>query len=182
MPGRLRRNPQAEDEDAAEPWLLPPSRRRDPEPTTGPPPDRVEAVLADGRYIDRSALPLPMVTRLVRIAAFQKPEFYRAQAMRLSPFGKPRIISCAELHPHDIGLPRGCLDEVQDLLRSHGVVTDIVDRRKAGTPLPVEFLGTLRDGQAAAVKALESHDCGVLAATTAFGKTGVAAALIARRA
>src|SRR4051812_17292348 len=67
------------------------------------------------------------------------------------------------------------------MLRSHGVATDIVDRREAGMPLPVEFLGTLRDGQVAAVKALEPHDCGVLAATTAFGKTVVAAALVARR-
>ena len=180
-PGVLGVRMPAEDEDADEPWLLPPSRRRDPEPITGPLPDRVEAVLADGIYIDRSGLPAPMVARLVRIAAFQNPEFYRAQAMRLSTFGKPRIISCAELHPHHIGLPRGCLDEVQELLRSHGVGTDIVDRREAGTPLAVRFLGTLRDGQAAAVKALASHDCGVLAATTAFGKTVVAAALIARR-
>ena len=70
-------------------------------------------------------LPAPMVARLVRIAAFQNPEFYRAQAMRLSTFGKPRIISCAELHPHHIGLPRGCLDEMQELLRSHGVGTEL---------------------------------------------------------
>jgi len=180
-PGVLGVRMPAEDEDADEPWLLPPSRRRDPEPIAGPLPDRVEAVLADGIYIDRSGLPAPMVARLVRVAAFQNPEFYRAQAMRLSTFGKPRIISCAELHPHHIGLPRGCFDEVQELLRSHGVGTDIVDRREAGTPLAVRFLGTPRDGQAAAVKALALHDCGVLAATTAFGKTVVAAALIARR-
>ena len=35
---------------------------------------------------------------LVRLAAFQNPEFYRAQAMRLPTFGKPRIIACAEDH------------------------------------------------------------------------------------
>lgn len=180
-PGVLGVRMPVEDEDADEPWLLPPSRRRDPEPIVGPLPDRVEAVLADGIYLDRSGLPPPLVARLVRLAAFQNPEFHRAQAMRLSTFGKPRIISCAELHPRHIGLPRGCLDEALELLRSHGVTTDAVDRREAGTPLAVRFLGTLRDGQAAAVEALAPHDCGVLAATTAFGKTVVAAALIARR-
>jgi superfamily II DNA or RNA helicase len=160
---------------------LPPSRRREPEPVTGPFPKRVEVVLADGVCVDRSGLPPPLVARLIRLAAFQNPEFYRAQAMRLSTFGKPRIISCAELHPRHVTLPRGCLDEVQELFRSHGIRTDVVDRREAGTPLVVRFLGTLRDGQAAALEALASHDGGVLAATTAFGKTVVAAALIARR-
>lgn len=180
-PGVLGVRMPIEDEDADEPWLLPPSRRREPEPVTGPFPERVEVVLADGVYVDRSGLPPPLVARLIRLAAFQNPEFYRAQAMRLSTFGKPRIISCAELHPRHVTLPRGCLDEVQELFRSHGIRTDVVDRREAGAPLVVRFLGTLRDGQAAALEALSSHDCGVLAATTAFGKTVVAAALIARR-
>lgn len=170
-----------EDEDADEPWLLPPSRRRDAEPVTGPLPSHVDAVLADGVYIDRSELPPPLIASLVRVAAFQNPEFYRAQAMRLSTFGKPRIISCAELHPHHVGLPRGCLDEALELLQSHGIETRISDRREAGTPLTTRFLGTLVDGQAAALEALALHDCGVLAATTAFGKTVIAAALIARR-
>jgi superfamily II DNA or RNA helicase len=170
-----------EDEDADEPWLLPPSRRLDAVQITGPLPSHVDAVLADGVYIDRSKFPPPLVARLVRVAAFQNPEFYRAQAMRLSTFGKPRIISCAELHPHQVGLPRGCLDEALELLQSHGVETRIVDRRNAGAPLSTRFVGTLRDGQAAALEALAPHDCGVLAATTAFGKTVVAAALIARR-
>jgi hypothetical protein len=89
-----------EDEDADEPWLLPPSRRRDPQPVTGPFPEQVELVLADEVYVDRSGLPPPLVARLIRLAAFQNPEFYRAQALRLSTFGKPRIISCAELHRH----------------------------------------------------------------------------------
>ena len=46
------------------------------------------------------------------------PEFYQAQAMRLSTFGKPRIISCCEDFPKHLGLPRGCLDELLGLFRS----------------------------------------------------------------
>lgn len=187
-PGVLGVRMPVEDEDADEPWLLPPSRRRGPEPITGPLPDRVEVVLADGVYLDRSRLPPPLVAHLVRLAAFQNPEFHRAQAMRLSTFGKPRIISCAELHPHHVALPRDCLDEALELFHSHGVGTDVVDHREAGTPLVVRFLGTLRGGQAAAVEALSSHDCGVLAATTAFGKvdechhlSAVSFELVARR-
>src|SRR5271157_3816323 len=99
-----------------------------------------------------------MVARLVRIAAFQNPEFYRAQAMRLPTFGKPRIISCAELHPRHVALPRGCLDETIELLRSHGILVETEDRRDLGEPLSVRFLGYLSEPQTAALEALERHD------------------------
>ncbi len=172
-----------DDEDTQQPWLMSPSRRPPKlEPTLVTAlPDRVTVVLADEVYVDRKNLPAAMVTRLVRTAAFQNPEYYRAQALRLSTYGKPRIISCAGLQPEHVALPRGCLDPALELLRSHGIEADIEDRRNAGTPLPVTFLGTLRAEQSAALKALAKHDCGVLAATTAFGKTVIAAALIAHR-
>jgi superfamily II DNA or RNA helicase len=170
-----------EDEDADEPWLMPPSRRRERAPIVDPLPSRVALVLADEIYIGRANLPPSMVVRLVRLAAFQNPEFYRAQAMRLPTYGKPRIVSCAVLHPRHVALPRGCLDEANALLRSHGVETDLDDRREGGVALSVRFLGALREDQAAAFSALARHDFGVLAATTAFGKTVVAAAMIAHR-
>jgi hypothetical protein len=171
-----------DDEDADQPWLLPPSRQRRLEAVTGSLPSQVDIVLADGIYVDRSTLPSAMVTRLARLAAFQNPEFYRAQAMRLSTFGKPRIVSCAELNPRHIALPRGCLDEAVDMLQSHGIKTRVDDRREGGTLLPVKFLGTLREEQIVSFEALSAHECGVLAATPAFGKTVVATALIAHRA
>jgi superfamily II DNA or RNA helicase len=169
------------EENGDEPWSRAPSLRRSPELVTEPLPDRVKIVLSDDVYIDRTALPPSMVALLIRLAAFQNPEFYRAQAMRLPTFGKPRIISCASLHKNHVALPRGCFEETLELLRSHGVETDIEDLREPGAKLDYRFLGTLRDEQLSAVDALLRHDCGVLAATTAFGKTVVAAALIAHR-
>lgn len=53
--------------------------------------------------------------------------------MRLSTFGKPRIISCCEDYPQHLGLPRGCLDDLLDLLKSHGVKAQISDQRLIGT-------------------------------------------------
>jgi superfamily II DNA or RNA helicase len=138
-------------------------------------------VVADGIYVDRSALSPALVARLIRLAAFQNPEFFRAQAMRLSTRGKPRIISCAEIHARHVALPRGCLDETVDLLRSHGIAPQIDDKREPGSPLDVQFVGELRTEQALAAGALSHHDFGVLAAATAFGKTVVAASLIATR-
>jgi superfamily II DNA or RNA helicase len=68
-----------------------------------------------------------------------------------------------------------------ELLRSHRVEADVEDLRERGAQLECRFLGTLRPEQQAAVAALSQHDSGVLAAITAFGKTVVAAALIAHR-
>jgi superfamily II DNA or RNA helicase len=169
------------DDDDKEPWIAPPSRRKAEQPVIGVMPERVEVVLANQVYIDRSMLPPALVNRLIRLAAFQNPEFYAAQAMRLPTFGKPRVISCAELFARHIALPRGCLDAVFDLLISNGIQAELRDERFNGTPLATHFLGTLTTEQQAAADALMLHDTGVLAATTAFGKTVVAARLIAER-
>ncbi len=169
------------DGDDDEPWMAPPSRRRPDPPVAGPFPERVAVVLGNQVYVSREALSPSLVNRLIRIAAFQNPEFYKAQAMRLSTFGKPRIISCAEDYPHHIALPRGCLDEAVGLMRSLDVVVDVVDEREHGVALHVGFNGVLRPEQEEAFGALMPYDTGVLAATTAFGKTVVAARLIAER-
>ena len=50
-----------------------------------------------------------------------------------------------------------------------------------GKKLEVRFLGELRDNQEAAAKAVLKHDCGILSAATAFGKTVVCSRLIAER-
>ena len=169
------------DDDDEEPWMAPPSRRRAEQQIVGVLPERVEVVLGNQVYIDRSALPPALVNRLVRLAAFQNPEFYAAQAMRLPTFGKPRVISCAELFAKHIALPRGCVDAALDLLTANGIRPELRDERYGGTFLETRFLGTLTAEQQAAVDALMAHDTGVLAATTAFGKTVVACRLIAAR-
>ncbi|MBI4663697.1 MAG: DEAD/DEAH box helicase family protein [Verrucomicrobia bacterium] len=169
------------DDDDDPPWSLPPSRRPKEAPITGPLPDSLELVLADQIYIAKENLPPGLRNRLLRLAAFQNPEFYRAQAMRLSTFGKPRIVHCAEDHPRHYALPRGCLEEVQQVLQSLKIKSVVRDERCRGAGLNVSFVGALRPEQEAAAKALLAHDTGVLAATTAFGKTVIAAWLIAQR-
>jgi hypothetical protein len=75
--------------------------------------------------------------------------------MRFPTFGKPRIISCAELHPRHVALPRGCLDEAVELMMSIGAQPQISDERQRGTPIAVSFLGSLHEAQAEAVAAIE---------------------------
>ncbi len=166
------------DED---PWLLPPPRRLPERPIAGPLTASVRIVRANLLYIDKKGLPEEMLDRLNRLAAFQNPEFYKAQAMRLPTYDKPRVIGCAEEFPNFLGLPRGLLDETILLLEGNKIAPRIEDERFSGKPIDVTFAGALRDQQPDAVSKLLKHDEGILCAGTAFGKTVAAVFLIAAR-
>ncbi len=170
-----------EEVEEARPWATSPSRRRPIDPIVGILPVRLEIVISDQVYIAKEGLPSGLRNRLIRLAAFQNPEFYRAQAMRLPTYDKPRIIGCAEELPQHIALPRGCLEEVLRLLADLKVQADLRDERYPGIALDVSFRGELRPDQGHAAQAMAAHDFGVLSATTAFGKTVLAAWLIAQR-
>ncbi len=169
------------DEEEAAPWMAPSSRSRKDALIAAPLPKTLELTLANQIYIAKDAMPPALRDRLIRLAAFQNPEFYKAQAMRLSTYGKPRIIACAEDHPKHIGLPRGCLDDLLQTLSDLDIKTVVTDQRNRGQPLKATFQGELRPDQIGAAQAMLAQDTGVLAATTAFGKTVVAAWLIAQR-
>ena len=167
-----------DEEDLKEPWkhaILAAKK------LTGTMPTVLSVTLGNFVYFEKAQLPQPLANRLIRLAAFQNPEFYKAQAMRLSVWDKPRVIGCAENYPNHIALPRGCLEAAQTLLRDNGIRCDLRDERFVGDAIDITFIGTLRLDQEAAVSAMLHHDTGVLSAPTAFGKTIVAAALIARR-
>jgi len=173
------RLPSTEADD--EPWAALPSRRGKEPSIEGDLPASVAVVLGNQVYVDRTKLPPVLVNRVARLAAFQNPEFYAAQAMRLSTFGKPRIISCAELFSKHVALPRGCFDDLSGLLDGAGIAAELRDERQQGRPIGTRFLGDLTPEQEDAAAALLPHETGVLAATTAFGKTVIAAKMIAAR-
>ncbi len=144
-------------------------------------PSVIEAVYSQMLYIKKDQMTAAQMNLFIHTAAFQNPEFYRAQKMRLSTWGIPRIINCSDDHPQHIALPRGCLEEVERLTRSRHSVLQLQEERQLGTALDVAFLGELREKQQQAVDSLAVHDTGVLAATTAFGKTVVGLWMIAYR-
>ena len=166
------------DEDLQEPWKRRPSLSRK---LAEPMPASLRVTQANLIYFEKAQLPQSLANRLIRLAAFQNPEFYKAQAMRLSTWDKQRVIGCAESYPNHIALPRGCLDPASELLRDNGIRCDLKDERFPGQPLNAAFAGTLRADQESAVATMLRFDTGVLCAPTAFGKTVTAAALIARR-
>jgi hypothetical protein len=103
------RLPPAEDDEPA-PWAAPPSRRRAEPPIVGELPRSLELILGNEIYIAKGGSAPGLRNRLLRVGAFQNPEFYKTQAMRLPTYARPRIIGC---DPQHIGLPRGCLEDVR---------------------------------------------------------------------
>ena len=163
------------------PWTLPPSRKRAERPIPGVFPAQVQIIRGNLLYIEKKDLPSAMLNRLLRLAAFQNPEFYKAQAMRLPTFNKPRVIACGEELADHIALPRGCLADVIELFKSYRINPEVRDERFVGCAIEVEFSGRLRPLQQDAIDTFVQHDEGILCAPTAFGKTAVAAWLIAAR-
>lgn len=115
-----------DEQDLATPWKR---TSHDKATLPGPLPEALTVTLANLVFFEKSQLTQPLTNRLTRLAAFQNPEFYRAQAMRMSVWDKPRVIGCAENFPRHIGLPRGCLDAAQALLRMNGIRCDLRDRK-----------------------------------------------------
>lgn len=168
------------DEEYPDPWVSPKTNLTYPN-INAPLPEKIELVMANLIYVPHRLLPSSLINQIKKIAAFQNPEFYRAQAMRISTYGKPRIISCSEEFPEYIGLPRGCEDELVCLLNHYNLQFTIRDETQTGKSISENFLGKLRPAQKKAFDDLLPYRYGILAATTAFGKTVIAAKIISAR-
>ncbi len=169
-------NPSSEANDT--PWKKTPIKTQIPQDLL---PKELRLVIANGVYIEKEKLPSILTNRLIHLAVFSNPEFYRAQAMRMPVYNKPRMIACYDDFPLHIVLPRGCFSDVIQLLKDYKINVEVIDECTKGKPLRVGFKGKLRAKQKDAVKTLRQYDIGVLSATTAFGKTVVAAKMIAVR-
>ena len=142
---------------------------------------KVEIIKADKLYIPLKAVSAKVLNHLKRIAAFKNPEFYSKQALRLSTYAIPRIISCFDITNEYLAMPRGCEDATRSFLNDNAVTYTITDKTNHGNKISVSFQGEEREEQLEAINALLPYTNVILHATTAFGKTVTAAAIIARK-
>lgn len=142
---------------------------------------KVEIIKADKLYIPLKAVSAKVLNHLKRIAAFKNPEFYSKQALRLSTYAIPRIISCFDITNEYLAMPRGCEDATRSFLNDNAVTYTITDKTNHVNKISVSFQGEEREEQLEAINALLPYTNGILHATTAFGKTVTAAAIIARK-
>ncbi len=170
-----------DDEEKAKPWTRSPSGRPRKIRITGALPAEIKAVVAQRLFIEKTGLPSSLLNQIKRLAAFQNPEFYKKQKMRLSTALTPRVIACAEDLPNHIVLPRGCRSELEKLLSDLQTRLEVDDQRTAGESLDVGFRGELNPIQEQAVQAMLPHDIGVLVAPPGVGKTVLGAYLVAQR-
>jgi len=141
----------------------------------------IEIVRSNMLYIASSILISRVRNQMLRLASFKNPDFYRSQAMRLPIYNKPRVVCTAEERDGYLALPRGCEQNLIGLLDEANAEYKIIDKTNPGKAIDVQFNGALRAEQQPAAEALLSHETGVLSATTAFGKTVIAANLISQR-
>lgn len=144
-------------------------------------PLQARLMVSDLIYVDKAGFSQGALNAIKRLAAFRNPEFYKKQAMRLRVSNTPRIFDCSWENEDFLGIPRGCMNALTELLDTYSAPYTLEDRREAGRAIAVSFTGELRPEQLPAADALLAHDIGVLSATTAFGKTVVGSYLIGRR-
>ncbi len=143
--------------------------------------NNVNIVRANMLHIEKHGISQRALNRIKRLAAFKNPEFYKAQAMRLSTYKKNRIIWTLDETDKYLSIPRGCESALIELLKDAAAEYSITDKRNDGQKIKVEFAGELSAEQKLAASAIVKHDTGVLSATTAFGKTVIGANVIASK-
>lgn len=158
-----------------------PSKRRPKELARKDFPVQARLMISNLLYVDKTGFSQGALNAVKRLAAFKNPEFYKKQAMRLPVYNTPRVFDCSYEDQGFLGIPRGCMDALTDLLDTYSIPYSLEDQRQAGRMIDVSFNGALRPEQVPAADALQEHHIGVLSATTAFGKTVVGAYLIGER-
>ncbi len=83
-----------DEEDQKEPWKHSASASKK---LIGPMPKSLTVTLSNLIYFEKAQLPQPLANRLIRLAAFQNPEFYKKQAMRFSVWDEPPILTAPSI-------------------------------------------------------------------------------------
>jgi hypothetical protein len=133
-------------------------------------PSEVPAVLGAQILFDQAGLPSVLVSHLKRLAAFQNPEFYKRERLRLSTARVPLVICCADDLVSQLALPRGCRADAEALLAANHSRLVVQDLRQPGSPVPHKFVGELTGPQQKAATAMLGQDSGVLVAPPGMGR------------
>lgn len=168
-------------DDDVKPWERPSSQSQKLTNLSCSLPSELDTVLANRIYINKSDLPSQLLNKIKRLAAFQNPEFYKKQSMRLSTALTPRVICCAEIIDDFMTIPRGCIDELKELCSLNNIALNIEDKRFEGEKTGLSFHGELSQDQKKAVKKIMEYDHGIFVAPPGIGKTVIGIHMIATR-
>ncbi len=138
-------------------------------------------VLDDGAYIDTLNL-MPRIQNLIKgMATIDNPEFWKNKAIGRSNYYNLRTVSMwSEVNGY-IKIPIGLYENIITKCKEAGISIDKTDNRSHGRPIRVRFKGQLRKEQIQAATQLAKNENGIVCAPPGFGKTVLAAYLIAKR-
>ncbi len=141
----------------------------------------MQVVLANMAFINSSNLKPRIQNKIRRLAAFRNPAFFRNHAIGFSNYSTPRYIYLGGDDNEYIYIPRGLYEILLEKCNNSGIAFRVEDNRSEGKNLKIQFKGELLDNQQNAVNRLLNHDCGIISAATAFGKTVACCAIISRK-
>lgn len=144
-------------------------------------PSQIQIVLSNMIYVEKAGLPQKLMAKIVRLAAFHNPKFYRTQALRMPIYKIPRVINLSSETDEYLVIPRGCMEDLSKLMSNLGILQIHKDLRFSEEHIDATCEGSLSNEQILAGTAMLQHDNGILSAATAFGKTVVAIWMIAQR-
>jgi len=168
-------------DDEIKPWEKPLGRDLKLDKLVCALPLKLSVVLANRIYLKPNGLPSQFLNRVKRLAAFQNPEFYKKQSMRLSTAQTPRVICCAETIDGYLTIPRGCLDDLKELCSINDILLSVEDNRFEGEKISLSFHGELTEDQKKAVRKIMGSDQGIFVAPPGIGKTVIGINMIAAR-
>ena len=140
----------------------------------------LKLIYRDDIYIDKENLSSKSLYAIKSLAILHNPEFYEKQAKRISTYNVNRIIELFKESSNYITIPRGCFDDLIELLEYYHIAYVIDDRRISCNKISIKYNAVLRDNQKEAVDKLLKYDNGLLIAETGSGKTIMSMEIINR--
>jgi superfamily II DNA or RNA helicase len=144
-------------------------------------PKIVKAVLYNALYIEKLNLSKQLLNKIQKLSSFLNPQFFKLQNLRKSTFNTPRIISLYDINEKYIIVPRALKDTIKQLFDSNKSNLVIEDKRVKKTIKKPNLTIKLNNNQKDAFKKIIENDYSLLIAPPGFGKTVVAAAVLAKR-
>ncbi len=138
----------------------------------------LDITISNQIYIDTSNCKSRLVNQLKQLAVYKNVDFYRALRSGRSIHGKSRFIDLSDYEDPFLVLPRGCLDQLTELLELSDITYTVNDETCEGCPIDVEFKGELDAKQTDIINVLADYDTGIIVSPTATGKTVMGCALI----
>ena len=118
---------------------------------------------------------------LARLTSILNKEYFKLLAARGSVRGIPKILSSYKVDKLNFRLPRGYKDDLVSLLRAKNIEYVYTSSLTKGETVDVSLKLALREEQISLLELALEKDSAIIAAPTGFGKTVIAAAIMARK-